>query len=59
MGILRRVFGPIKDEVWRQLAERVGGEVIEGRWASGTKVAVHVDEWTLTLDCHAVPAARP
>src|SRR4051812_16896222 len=45
-------FGPSRDEVWRRLAEQIGGEVVErGLW-KGTEVRSRVGPWTVTLDTH-------
>jgi hypothetical protein len=57
MGIFRKMFGPSKEEVWRQLASEIGGNMIERRW-QGSKVEARVDEWTVTLDSYMVPAGK-
>jgi len=44
-------FGPSRDEVWRQLSEEIGAEVVQGGfWKGGSKVKAHVGPWTVTLD---------
>ena len=46
-------FGPSKDEVWRQLSEEIGAEVVQGGfWKGGSKVQAHVGPWTVTLDTY-------
>jgi hypothetical protein len=46
-------FGPNKDEVWRQLSEEIGAEVVQGGfWKGGSKVQAHVGPWTVTLDIY-------
>jgi len=32
MGVLRQIFGPGKDEVWKQLSAELGAEFVEGRF---------------------------
>src|SRR3954447_14301844 len=46
------LFGPSKDEVWRQLSEGIGAEFIEGGVWKGSKVRVYVGPWTVTLATH-------
>jgi hypothetical protein len=53
MGLLRKLFGPSKDEVWRQLSAEIGGDFVEGGFWRGSKVQVRVNEWTITLDTYA------
>lgn len=47
-------FGPSKDEVWRRLCEEIGAEFVQGALWKGSKVRVHVDPWTITLDTYSV-----
>ena len=54
MGILREVFGPSKDEIWRQLCGEIGADFIAGGFWRGSKVLARVEEWTITLDTHTV-----
>lgn len=58
MELLRRIFGPSKDEVWQQLCREIGAEFVEGEFWKGDKVQARVKEWTVTLDSHTVPASR-
>jgi len=53
MSILRQIFGPSKDEIWRQLCDQIGGDFVEeeGLWKE-TKVQVHHKQWTITLDTY-------
>lgn len=50
---LRALFGPSKDEIWRQLAEQVHAEFVKGGWVRGSKVVAHIDPWTVTLDTYS------
>ena len=54
MGLLRQIFGPSKDEVWRQLCDEIGGEYIGGGLFGDSKVRVQVKEWVITLDTYTV-----
>ena len=54
MGILREIFGPSKDEMWRQLCGEIGADFIAGGFWRGSKVQARVKEWTITLDTHTV-----
>jgi hypothetical protein len=48
-------FGSSKDEVWRQLSEEIGAEVVQGGFCrGGSKVQAHVGPWTVTLDTYTV-----
>ncbi len=48
------LFGPDKEEVWRQLCEEIGAEFVDGGFWKGKKVQVHVQPWTITLDTYSV-----
>jgi hypothetical protein len=54
MNPLRRLFGPSRAEVWRQLSSEVEGHYVSGGFWKGDKVHVTHGEWTLTLDTYAV-----
>jgi hypothetical protein len=50
-GRLRlRVFGPSRDQVWSQLAQEIGGDVVSRGFWRGKAVVAHVESWTVTLD---------
>jgi hypothetical protein len=52
-------LGPSKDEVWRQLSEEIGAEVVQGGfWKGGSKVQAHVGLWTVTLDTYTVSSGH-
>ena len=53
MSILRQIFGPSKDEIWRQLSDQIGGDFVKVGLFKTTKVEVHHKEWTITLDTDA------
>ncbi|MEW6235018.1 MAG: DUF3137 domain-containing protein [Candidatus Omnitrophota bacterium] len=54
MAMLRKLFGPSKDEVWKKLCQEIGAEFIEGGSWSGGKVIAKADDWTITLDTHRI-----
>ena len=41
MGFLRQLFGPSREEIWRQLCQEIGAEYVEGGFWKGDKVQVH------------------
>jgi hypothetical protein len=43
-------FGPSKEEIWEQLCQEIGAEVVHGGFWKGTKVQAHVGPWTIVLD---------
>jgi len=58
MSILRQIFGPSQEEVWRQLCSEIGAEFVEGGFWRGTKVQARVKEWTVTLDTYTVSTGK-
>lgn len=59
MGVMRKWFGASKAEMWRQLAERMGGEYQgKGSWWSGDAVTVSHGEWSIRLDTYAVHTGK-
>ncbi len=58
MGTRREIFGPSKDEVWRQLAARIGASYTDGGFWRGGKVEAKVKGWTVTLDTFAVSTGK-
>lgn len=58
MSVLRGMFGPSRGEIWRQLAEEIGGRYVEGGMWRGARVQGSHGEWTVTLDTFTVPAGK-
>ena len=58
MSILRQIFGPSQEEIWRQLCSEIGAEFVEGGFWRGTKVQARVKEWTVTLDTYTVSTGK-
>ncbi|HEX3555870.1 MAG TPA: DUF3137 domain-containing protein [Thermoanaerobaculia bacterium] len=54
MSFLAGVFGPRREEVWKQLCGEIGADFIEGGFWKGDKVQAHVKGWTVTLDVYTV-----
>ena len=50
MGILRDLFGPSREEIWRQLCDEIGAQYVGGGFWEGGKVQAHHGQWTVTLD---------
>jgi hypothetical protein len=53
MGVLRQLFGPSRDEVWKQLAAEIGARYESSLW-TGAKVSIDYGQWTITLDSYTV-----
>lgn len=58
MTLLRQLFGPSREEIWRQLAELVHGQYVEGGFLKGDKVVAAHGEWTVTLDRYVVSTGK-
>lgn len=54
MGLLRKMFGPSQDEVWKQLADGLGAKFIEGGFWKGDAVVARAGDWTVKLDTFTV-----
>jgi hypothetical protein len=58
MNALRRLFGPSRQEIWRQLSAEIDGRYVGGSLWKGDKVQATHGEWTVTLDTYIVPAGK-
>jgi hypothetical protein len=54
MGILRQLFGPSKEEIWRQLCSETQAQYVSGGFWKGDKVQASHGQWTITLDTFTV-----
>ena len=54
MGFLRQLFGPSREEIWRQLSNEIGAQYIQGSFWKGDKVQIRHEQWTITLDTYSV-----
>jgi len=58
MSLLRALFGPSKEEIWRQLARRVEGRFVEGGFFGTDVVQVSTGDWIITLDTYTVSTGK-
>ena len=58
MSALRRMFGPSREKIWRQLSDEIAGRYVGGEFWKGDKVEAVHDEWTVTLDTYAVSTGQ-
>jgi len=58
VSVLRKWFGPSRDEVWRQLSTEIQGRYVDGGFWTGDKVEATHGEWTLTLDTYHVHTGK-
>jgi hypothetical protein len=57
-NVVCRLFGPSRDEVWRQLSVEMGATFVEGTWRRGARVQARHGEWTVTLDTYTVSTGK-
>lgn len=58
MGRLREIFGPSREQVWRQFAQETGATYVDGDFWRGGKVEAKVKAWTLTLETYTVSTGK-
>jgi hypothetical protein len=58
MNTLRKLFGPSKEEIWRQLCSELGAEYVQGGAWKKDKVQATHDGWTITLDTYVVSTGK-
>jgi len=46
----RELFGPIREDIWRQLAAETGASFVDGGFWKGDKVEASHAEWRITLE---------
>lgn len=51
---MKQWFGPSRKEIWRQLSDQMGAQLVEGGFGRADKVQVTHGEWTVTLDTQVV-----
>jgi hypothetical protein len=57
--VLRKLFGPSKDEVWNLLAQQIGGQFKPGEgWTGRSRVDAGVGPWVVTLDTYTVNTGK-
>lgn len=52
MGVLREIFGPSTEEVWKQFSDEIGAKFTGGSLFSRTRVDAKVRNWTIVLDLY-------
>jgi hypothetical protein len=55
---LRQLFGPSRNEIWRQLSADIDGQFVSGGLFKTAKVQATHGEWIVTLDTYAVHAGN-
>jgi len=58
MGILRKVFGPSRKEIWRQFCAQTGSTYVPGGFAKTDKIEATHGPWTVTLDTFVVSSGK-
>jgi hypothetical protein len=61
MGVretMRSWFGPSREEIWRQLSERLNARYVDGGFWKGDKVEASHGDWTITLDSYVVSTGK-
>jgi hypothetical protein len=58
MSMARKLFGPSRESVWRQLSSEMGGEFVKGGLWKGDKVQATHGEWTVVLDTYVVSTGK-
>lgn len=53
MAFFKSLFGPKREEIWKQLQAEIGAELVPGCFWTGAKLQAQVNEWTVTLDEYA------
>jgi hypothetical protein len=54
MGFFGGVFGPTREEVWKELCAKIGADFVKGGFWKGDKVQARFKNWTITLDTYTV-----
>lgn len=54
MNPLKRVFGPRKNDAWKQLSDELGATFKKGSFFKSSKVEARIKSWTVTLDTFTV-----
>jgi hypothetical protein len=58
MNPLRKLFGPSRETVWRQLCTELGVDYVKGGLFEPDKVEVRHGEWTILLDTYVVSTGK-
>lgn len=52
MGLWRQLFGPSREEIWRQFCSEIGADYVDGGFWHGDKIQICHGQWTITLDTY-------
>ena len=58
MGVFRKLFGPSREEIWRQFCDQTGSNYVTGGVWKSDKVETTHDQWTVTLDLFVVSTGK-
>ena len=58
MSLMRKWFGPSREEIWRRLSAEIDGDYVKGGFTRPDRVEATHGEWTVTLDTHTVHAGK-
>jgi hypothetical protein len=58
VNALRKLFGPSRNDIWKQLCDRTGAQFVDGGFWKGDKVEASHGEWTITLDTFTVSTGK-
>ena len=58
MSILRTLFGPSREEIWRQFCAQTDGKYIDGDFWKRDKVEAAHGQWIVTLDTYVVSTGK-
>lgn len=58
MGMMRTLFGPSREEIWKQLSAEIGAEYTPGDFWTGAKVRADHGQWVVTLDNYTVSTGK-
>jgi hypothetical protein len=58
MNLLKRVFGPNQNDVWKQLSDEIGASFTKGGFFRASKVEARIKNWTITLDTYTVSTGK-
>lgn len=58
MTFLRTMFGPSREEIWRQFCAQTGYSYVDGGFWKSDKVEATHGQWTVTLDLYRVSTGK-
>lgn len=58
MAFFRTLFGPSKEEVWRQFADQTGSNYVPGGFWKGDRIEATHGSWTVVLDTYTVSTGK-